>query len=195
MVMAGVVPRTVEKLCENQVMYRRSWRGVFLLFVAISLLSRNITGAPNVQMSFSSFTQHQATEAITEKIDEKTSPAVLLGQAATKIPLPTFVETRPTSSITEDELKTAYKKYVTPDKITSSAFNFKRTKATYRFIQFSESWDFSNLPTEIHAQSPPAPVMNSTYIGATQLKGVGNFGGINKDKRDWGFSLNGIRTP
>lgn len=193
--MAGVVPREVEKLCENQVMYRRSWRVVFLLFVAISLLSRNITGAPNVQMSFSSFAQHQATEAITEKVDAKNSPAVVLGPIATKVALPTFAETRPTSSITEDDDKPAYKKYVAPEKITASAFEFKRTKATYRSIQFNDSWDFSNLPTEIHAQGPPAPVMNSTYIGATQLKGVGNFGGFNTDKRDWGFSLNGIRTP
>ena len=176
-------------------MSRRLYQGVFLLFVVISMLSRNITGAPNVQMSFSNFDEHRATETITERVDAKSSPAVVRGPIALKMALPTFAETRPTSSITEDDHKTAYKKYVASEKITASAFEFKRTKATYQSIRFNESWDFSNLPTEIHAQSPPAPVMNSTYIGATQLKGVGNFGGFSTDKRDRGFSLNGIRTP
>lgn len=173
-------------------MFKRSWRGLFLLFVTLALLSRNITGAPNVQMSFASFSESHALTSITEEIEsnssdqsDHTKPAQIGPKVEKSTSLLGFVEA-PYKS---------YKKYVAPERILPSSVEFENTETPYETIQFNQSWAFSSLPREIHAQDPPVTEMNTIHIGATQLKGVGNFGGLNTYQRDWGFGLYGLRTP
>ena len=166
-------------------MYRRSWRLVALVFLALSVLSRHSTGAPNAQISFTEL--QTSNKVVTEQnsllnsSNSKSAEFIQISKSQGQI-----------SSFEDKKHKTSYKKYVSPERLLHHRLIRDQRLTSFSEIQIQESPRLSSPQSEIHAHAPPATDMNTFHIGAIQLKGVGNFGGLNSYKCDWGFGLNGI---
>ena len=128
-------------------MSRRGFIPVFIIFLGLLVLSRHITVAPGAQIEI--FRSLVVNEAVEKQIESSQLPLIDPSQQDCGI------DSLFMNKQTHFENKSAYKKYISPEKI----FNYKSVpelaQSNYQSTSFSQFWLFSTLPQVIHANSPP----------------------------------------
>ena len=128
-------------------MSRRGFTPIFIIFLGLLVLSRHITGAPGAQVEI--FRSLVVNKAVEKQIERSQLPLLDPSQQDCGI------QGSSMNKQTHTENKSAYKKYVSPEKTLNYKPVPELALSNYQSSSFTQFWLFSSLPQVIHANSPP----------------------------------------
>jgi len=159
-------------------MHKKGLRLFSILFFAIAILARGVTGAPNAQVEVFNSDFHQLKQAVAqaENVDTALAPG-----------FHTFTQSKSyfTNSHSASHIK-AYKKYTSPDK--SIRIELPINKVEVRAVNTSFTFQTITLvlPTAIRTNAPPMNSTRLSLIGYYYPKGALVYEGThtrNSDRR------------
>lgn len=154
---------------------RIAWRALILSLFALTILARNATGAPNVQVAFPGFV-HKAEVIAAES-------------------LATVLHPSPVESFScEDSAHKHYKKYLCPDRMLDSGFPEEFDSFDTSPLCRFERWNFSSVPLSIQAHAPPMTDQLMPFISPFVSQGAFSIEVSVIDQCGWGIGLDGLRT-